>query len=53
MREMRRQQKVMFDQQQAQAAIQQKMNTFMMSMIQHLAQQTGVTLPQLPVLGAP
>src|SRR5205809_7604717 len=42
----------MFDQQQAQAAAQQQMITLMLLMLQHLAQQTGVALPQLPVLGA-
>src|SRR5438128_7854346 len=42
----------MFDQQQAQDTAQQQMNTLMLSMLQHLAQQTGVALPQLPVPGA-
>src|SRR6266540_4275900 len=43
----------MADQQQAQAAAQQQFNMLMMSMIQQLAQQTGVVLSQLPVPGAP
>ena len=42
----------MFDQEQAQVTAQQQMNILMFSMLQHLAQQTGVALPQLPVLDA-
>ena len=52
MREMRRSQQVMFDQQQAHVVAQQQMNTLMFSMIQHLAQQIEVALPQLPIPGA-